>query len=245
MYSSLASSVGPSSRPTRWSRTSGVPPTRSRTVGYSRATAVAYSRASASDVRRRRAGRTRPRSCTRRRSGRRRAGRPRSGAPSREAVQAHDEHLGGERSVEGAAEEEWARRGRRRSGSRAGRCSGRRPAGVTRKAEPSGPPVEPGNPAGPAPGQLAEDPGRGEELREGERDGRAREPDLQVDGVAEEEVEVAAALVELPRRRGSRPRSETTAKPASGDEQPGAGAGRGRARVGRRRHLSAGSAGAR
>ena len=43
MYSSLARSVGPSSLPTRCSRTSGVPPTRSRTVGYSRATAVAYS----------------------------------------------------------------------------------------------------------------------------------------------------------------------------------------------------------
>ena len=33
MYSSLASRVGPSSEPTRCSRTSGVPPTRSSTVG--------------------------------------------------------------------------------------------------------------------------------------------------------------------------------------------------------------------
>ena len=40
MYSSLASSVAPSSRPTRWRRTSGVFPTRSRTVGYSGATSL-------------------------------------------------------------------------------------------------------------------------------------------------------------------------------------------------------------
>ena len=43
MNSSLASSVGSRSAPTRWSRTSGVLPTRSRMVGYSLGTYVAYS----------------------------------------------------------------------------------------------------------------------------------------------------------------------------------------------------------
>src|SRR5206468_5711556 len=37
MYSSLASTVAASSGTMRWSRASGVLPTRSRTVGYSRA----------------------------------------------------------------------------------------------------------------------------------------------------------------------------------------------------------------
>jgi hypothetical protein len=46
----------------------------------------------------------------------------------------------------------------------------------------------------PRPGQLAEDPGRGEELRTREQDGDRREPRLQVQRVREEEAEEAGGV---------------------------------------------------
>jgi hypothetical protein len=111
-------------------------------------------------------------------------------------VQAHDQDLGREGSVDRAPEQRVGEHAVGRvlkaelEDAVVGHGQGER------EHQPARPPVECRNPVGPSPGQLAKDPRGSEQLREGEDDRGGREPCLQVQGVAEEELEVALVRIE-------------------------------------------------
>jgi len=72
--------------------------------------------------------------------------------------------------------------------------------------QPARPAVDRRNPGRRRPGQLAEDPGRRQELAAGKADGDHREPGHQMELAREEEREVALALLAAAREKPGRER---------------------------------------
>ena len=111
--------------------------------------------------------------------------------PARKVVQPHDRHLRGEGAVDGAAEQRVSEH----AGARILEAELEDAVVGDRQRQHEGEPARPAvhrvHPGGLRPGQLAEDPGGGEELEAGEHDHRGREAGLQVDRILEEEPEVA------------------------------------------------------